>query len=429
MKIDYIIPTINRPSLKRTLKSIELENLHYGVLPTTLICDTENSAGENRNISLEKVQDSDWIVFVDDDDYLENGHSLELNNDFDVVVLTMQQENKIVPNVEKFGNTKASLSLQGNIGINFALKTSFYLKHNFKFDNFGIGEDFRFFTEVLKKTDKIKITEKIYYHAEKSNHYKKQEQMKTLKGVKYGLYIGTPVYSEEVKVAYMDSMVSLSREMQNAGIPVIRQHIMNTSLITKARNECLSNFMNNTSLDYFIFIDADISFDPLDVIKLMNYDLPFIAGTYPKKSLNWQEIQQCFVYDTPESSKELFEKTSQYTIYEKNRQKIKDNLLEVNRVGTGFMMFKRDLIKKLEKKYPELMYEENGNKGYGFFESEIKNKEHISEDYAFCERVKSVGEKIMIDTSINLIHHGGNVNFYGNYNNYKIFEKNAKKWQ
>ena len=95
-----------------------------------------------------------------------------------------------------------------------------------------------------------------------------------LKTQKYGLYIATPLYSEEVNLAYMDSIILLSKELEKAGIPSIRQHIIHTSLITKARNESISNFMNNTKLDYFIFIDADIGFNALDVIKLMNYDKP-----------------------------------------------------------------------------------------------------------------------------------------------------------
>ena len=138
--------------------------------------------------------------------------------------------------------------------------------------------------------------------------------MNKIKTQKFGLYIATPVYSEDVKVAYMDSILNLSTELQKAGIPSIRQHIMHTSLITKARNECISNWMNNTKLDYFLFIDADISFNALDVIKLMNYDKPLVAGTYAKKHLRWEEIQRCLYNDVPESSKELLQKTSEYTI-------------------------------------------------------------------------------------------------------------------
>ena len=237
----------------------------------------------------------------------------------------------------------------------------------------------------------------------------------SIKGIKYGLYIATPCYGEEVNVHYMDSMMKLHQELLKAGIPHIKQHILHTSLITKARNECISNFMNQTDLDYFLFVDADISFKATDVIKLMNYDKPLVCGTYPKKSLKWTPISEMIYNREVETSKSLLEATSEYTIYQKENETIKDGLLEVNRVGTGFMMIKRDLIKKVAKKYKKLMYKENGKKGYGLFESDIINKEHLSEDYAFCERVKSTGEKVYIDPSIELVHHGGNINFYGNY--------------
>ena len=51
----------------------------------------------------------------------------------------------------------------------------------------------------------------------------------------------------------------------------------------------------------------------------------------------------------------------------------------------------------------------------------IKRKEHLSEDYAFCERVKSVKEKVYIDPSIEINHHGGNIKFYGNYQNHLTY--------
>ena len=103
---------------------------------------------------------------------------------------------------------------------------------------------------------------------------------------------------------------------------------------------------------------------------------------------------------------------------------IKDDLLEVERVGTGFMMIKRDLLEKMEIHYPNLMYKmekENGQinekrkKGYGFFDSRLINKEHISEDYSFCEYVKDTKTKIYINPKIELSHNGGNITFFGNY--------------
>ena len=242
---------------------------------------------------------------------------------------------------------------------------------------------------------------------------------------KFGVYIGTPLYNSEVHLAYLDSIVSLSKKLQKANIPCLRQHVIHCSLITKARSMCISSFMNNTNLDYFLFIDADIGFKASDVIKLMNHDKLLIAGVYPRKQLMWNNIQECFYQRAPKSNVEIFEKTSDYAVNNKGKDMIiKDELLEVNRVGAGFMMIKRDLIKKLEKKYPELIYEEHGEKGYGFFESAVINKEHVSEDYAFCDKVKSIGEKIYVDPSIKLTHNGGNLTYYGDYKNHLKYINN-----
>tara|TARA_R100001509_G_scaffold78768_2_gene44131 strand:+ start:1780 stop:2685 length:906 start_codon:yes stop_codon:yes gene_type:complete len=164
MKIDYIIPTIGRPEIERTKQSIFDERINHNIL----ICDTENSAGENRNKCLEKVKDSDWIVFVDDDDYLVKGHSKELDKNYDCVVLRMKKEYEDVI-IPRYNDNELR---SGNIGINFALNTKFYLKHKFLFDSNGNEEDWRFFARVFLTTKKIKITDDIYYIAPKGNYNK-----------------------------------------------------------------------------------------------------------------------------------------------------------------------------------------------------------------------------------------------------------------
>jgi glycosyltransferase involved in cell wall biosynthesis len=164
MKIDYIIPTLYRTTLSRAIASVQRENTEHNLL----VYGTKDSAGENRNKGLSKVKDSDWIVFLDDDDYLLKEHSKELDNDFDIVILRMKQGDKIIP------NPKIKVLSPGNVGINFALKTSFYLKNKFLFDNKGHEEDWRFLVKVFEKTDKIKVTNKIYYVAPQIQHLKEK---------------------------------------------------------------------------------------------------------------------------------------------------------------------------------------------------------------------------------------------------------------
>lgn len=250
------------------------------------------------------------------------------------------------------------------------------------------------------------------------------------KNRKYGICIGTPFYGETVNVQYMESLMKTHIYFAKAGIPVINIFLYNCSLITKARNDIISQFLNNTDLDYFIFIDSDMSFKPEDILKLMNYDKEVVGATYPKKSLNWTEIQRAINYNLAESVGELITKTSEYTVYDTNKlNKKPKKLMEVRRLGTGFMLIKRSLLLKMKKHFKKLIYkmEDSKSKGIAIFESEVKNGEHLSEDYAFCERVREVGVKILIDPKIHLGHHGGNLSFFGNYKNKLIYDKEVKE--
>ena len=246
----------------------------------------------------------------------------------------------------------------------------------------------------------------------------------------YGLCIGTPFYGESVNVQYMESLMKTHIAFAKAGIPIINIFLYNCSLITKARNDIISQFLNNTKFENFMFIDSDMSFEPQDILKLMNYDKQVDGATYSKKAINWKEIQRATHHGLAESVGELLTKTSEYTVYdEKIEGKKHDKLLEVRRLGTGFMLIKRPVLLKMKKHFKKLIYtmDDKKKKGIAIFESEVKNGEHLSEDYAFCERVKEVGEKVYIDPNITLGHHGGNLSFFGNYKNKLIYDEEIKE--
>jgi len=175
MKIDFIIPTMYRDTLGRAIKSIQTEVPYRKSVDGTDISlniliegDVKDGRGiGNRNSGLSKVKDSDWIVFLDDDDWLLKGFSVELDSEYDIVVLRMLQSYnnpyfppKLVPpyhiNPEELN--------YGLCGCNIAVKTSFYLKHKIKVDNVS-SPDFKFLEGLLKETDKVKITPGIYYMA------------------------------------------------------------------------------------------------------------------------------------------------------------------------------------------------------------------------------------------------------------------------
>lgn len=173
-KVVYIIPTLNRDSLFNSITSILTEDPYAKV-----VLKQGSTAGENRNagilpeiIANTVVEDySDWIVFLDDDDFLRKGYLLQLEDDYDIVVLKMLQNGIIIP---RDNNLRG-----GNVGINFAIKTSFLtgimtsggtINTSYLFDSLGHAEDWRFLEKILQHNPKIRITEDVYYECSQVNH-------------------------------------------------------------------------------------------------------------------------------------------------------------------------------------------------------------------------------------------------------------------
>ena len=49
-------------------------------------------------------------------------------------------------------------------------------------------------------------------------------------------------------------------------------------------------FMENEAATHLFFIDADIEFNPEDILRMVAYDKPITVGAYPKKAINWNSI-------------------------------------------------------------------------------------------------------------------------------------------
>jgi hypothetical protein len=181
--------------------------------------------------------------------------------------------------------------------------------------------------------------------------------------------------------------------------------IGNESLITRGRNQLVSEFMAS-DCSHLMFVDADIEFNPSDVLKLISHGKPIVTGAYPLK----------------------VEPTT-YVINEAYNAEKDGNLIEIKDAGTGFMMIERGVIEKMQEAYPELHYtgdlerneyrkdltgkDDHKNKLkknlYSLFDTshdKEDNNNYLSEDYTFCRRWQKIGGKIWLDTTISLNHIG-----------------------
>ena len=225
------------------------------------------------------------------------------------------------------------------------------------------------------------------------------------------LFIATPMYGGMCAGMYTRSMADLSALCAAHGIPLQMYFLFNESLITRARNYCVDEFMRSDA-EHLMFIDADIGFNPQDVIALMalqandeKYEI--IGGPYPKKCISWEKIKYAVDKGVADEDPNVLEKfVGDYVFNPKGGQtsiQISEPC-EVLEIGTGFMMISKKALKKFEASYPQYSYKPDHVRTEAFdgsreilqyFQAEIDpvSKRYLSEDYWFCQKAQAIDLK------------------------------------
>jgi hypothetical protein len=239
----------------------------------------------------------------------------------------------------------------------------------------------------------------------------------------YNLLVATPCYGGQMLRGYTQSILNLQRLCDSNGIKLEILTIGNESLITRARNFYVSLVLAKKEYTHMIFIDADISFNPLNVVRMLTSGKDVVAGCYPKKGINWEKVTTLARENVVE--KEFIEPASYdyaVNIITENDQgtqrvPIQNGFMKVAYAATGFMMIKREVLEKMAREYSHLKYindvggyDNHGNKDYFYalFDCVIDpvSKRYLSEDYAFCKRWMAMNGEIWVDLSCNLTHSG-----------------------
>jgi hypothetical protein len=219
---------------------------------------------------------------------------------------------------------------------------------------------------------------------------------------------------------YTNAIATLFKICGAYGINIGLETIANESLITRARNNMVMDFIESEYTHLF-FIDADIDFDPLDVFRCILRKEDVVAGAYPMKSINWQSMLNA---KTPEEARD---KSVSYVINLKpgtkeNEIQMVNGMLEVYDSGTGFLCITRNAIDKLIEAYGEEisytddavtlnaegMHVKTKRTLYALFDTsiDIDTNRYLSEDYTFSRRWQKIGGKIWVDPNIILTHIG-----------------------
>jgi hypothetical protein len=241
------------------------------------------------------------------------------------------------------------------------------------------------------------------------------------------IFVATPMYGGMCGGSYCKSTADLSSLAAQYGMDVRFFYLFNESLITRARNYLVDEFLRS-DCTHLMFIDADIGFDPNDVIALSviaaeGTDKEIVCAPYPKKCIAWEKIKRAVDRGFADKDPENLEKyVGDYVFNPKEGSGsiALDEPVEVLEGGTGFMMIQRSALEKFAAAYPQYSYLPDHVRTAHFdgtreilqyFQAEIdpKSKRYLSEDYWFCQKMWDINVKTWLCPWMKLQHMGSYV--------------------
>lgn len=207
--------------------------------------------------------------------------------------------------------------------------------------------------------------------------------------------IATPCYGGQVTTPYLLSAVRTVELMRREGVPLSWMTTDRESLIQRARNTLTAKFLADPMNSHLVFIDADISWEPTDVLRLIGHNRDVVCGLYPMKKL---PIHWAVALEVDEHNQSVAD--------------LGRRIVKIKHAATGFLCIKRQVFERINQARPDLSYREvqlpddENALLHAWFNCEVHEGVLWGEDFGFSRLWRSLGGEIWADPSIQLGHHG-----------------------
>lgn len=167
------------------------------------------------------------------------------------------------------------------------------------------------------------------------------------------------------------------------------------SLVDRGRDRAAAVVMENSDITHLLFIDADIQFQPADVLRLVAGGKDLSVAAYRKKN----DRNEYAIAWLPNADREPVQQCPE------------TGFVRIARAGTGFMLIARSVFERIAATRPDIEYDDVSSVAgvrtmHAFFEHYRRGRQRFSEDFEFCERWAEAGGEIWMDPEITLGHWG-----------------------
>ena len=238
------------------------------------------------------------------------------------------------------------------------------------------------------------------------------------------LVIATPCFGGQVSSIYASSIFALQRELRATSNVNLTVHMRDgDALITRARANLVTLFLNDPTATHLLFVDADIGFNPQQVFRLIESGGDMVAGVYPIKRVNWNKAKRALDAARPDVPSAALDYVLE--IDNPDQVMVVNGFARVRFAGTGFLMVRRRVLEQMcaHPGYAPLQFFREHSHDtlagspnrFALFECMIDpdTGTYLSEDFAFCKRWTDLGGQIWADLDSRLDHVGPSV-FHGN---------------
>ncbi len=152
--------------------------------------------------------------------------------------------------------------------------------------------------------------------------------------------------------------------------------------------------------DVVVYLDYDLSWEPGDLLKLLETDGDVVSGLhrFKKDEVEYMGVLHCGSDFRPRVRA--------------------DGALAAEKVPGGFLKVTKAGIQRFMRAYPELLYGDPDRYSIDLFNHGAHKGVWYGEDYSFSRRWVEIGGEIWVVPDMDIVHHGEEKAYAGNYHRF-----------
>ncbi len=229
------------------------------------------------------------------------------------------------------------------------------------------------------------------------------------------VYLGTPVAGGVVAHDYMHSVFAIQRHFDKLGwgLKVVTQP---DGLVTRPRNAFASVVVRSDEFTHLLMLDADVVIAPESVERMVRAQHDVVGAGVPLRQVDWNKVRDHLDLIPAATAAELRAVSHRFAAWFEPAGGARvpvNGFLPARVIGSAALLISRDALCRMVEldavdAFKFGAHASDGQEsGWTFFDPYVSDDGvYLSEDYAFCDRLRSIGGEVWVDLESPTTHVG-----------------------